>query len=422
MVNVLDFKGNDDSQRIEQAIAHRDADGIVVIPPRSADAQSSRTHWLIDRTILLPENTTIVLQNCRIKLSDRCRDNFFRSANCGLGIEENEPLRNIHIRGEGYCVLEGADHPRAVGDGSKLLKNPCPYEKEDLLRLADWIPEERKSAGIVTFGDRHNRSFGTDAGRENESQYGDWRGVGILLAAVEHFSIENISMIDTHGWAISLEACTHGRVQKIHFEMTMSKEIDGLRQNMENQDGINLRNGCSHIIVSDITGRTGDDVVALTAIANPSRPYKPGGSLRTTHVMHNDWTRRDPHIHDIIVRNVAAYSNICLVVGIRPIALARIWNVVVDGIIDTSPDPTTSRAVIQLGEPDHQYGVNEPDAMKSITISNVISNSQSAILVKGILSDSVIANVVQNTPDRPVMIVERENGLNNVQTSNFASK
>ena len=30
-----------------------------------------------------------------------------------------------------------------------------------------------------------------DAGKEGESQYGDWRGIGILLANVDKFSISN---------------------------------------------------------------------------------------------------------------------------------------------------------------------------------------------------------------------------------------
>ena len=141
MINVNDYICPTDSETIERAMAARTADGIVVIPPRVSDIEPERSCWLIDRAILIPENTTVVLQNCKIKLSDRCRDNFFRSANCGMGIEFPEVIHNIHIRGEGLCVLEGADHPRAVGDGSKLLHNPCPHRAEDIIAIdADWVP------------------------------------------------------------------------------------------------------------------------------------------------------------------------------------------------------------------------------------------------------------------------------------------
>ncbi|MBP5182196.1 MAG: hypothetical protein J6331_04115, partial [Lentisphaeria bacterium] len=84
MKNVNCYAGNSDSDRIEAAI--RDCRGeAVLIPPRVSEREPERDFWLLDRAILLPENTTVVLENCKLKLSDTCRDNFFRSANCGLG-------------------------------------------------------------------------------------------------------------------------------------------------------------------------------------------------------------------------------------------------------------------------------------------------------------------------------------------------
>ena len=105
MVNVNAFHGGTDNEILETAIAGRDADGIVYIPARVSDVEPERIWWLLDRAVLIPENTTIILQNCKIKLSDRCRDNFFRSANCGIGIENPERIHNIHLKGEGLCIL-----------------------------------------------------------------------------------------------------------------------------------------------------------------------------------------------------------------------------------------------------------------------------------------------------------------------------
>ncbi|MBQ8510290.1 MAG: hypothetical protein IJ493_10330 [Clostridia bacterium] len=417
MINVNDFKGITDSDTIESALNHLQPDGILLIPPRISDIEPERRHWLLDRAVLLPANTTVILQNCTVQLSDLCRDNFFRSANCGLGIEDPEKIENIHIRGEGLCILRGADHPRAVGDSSKILANPCPYEVQDLCRLADWIPEERRTPGTINFWDRHTHSFGTDAGKAGESQYGDWRGIGILLANVDNFSISNLRIECSHGWAISLEACTNGTVEKIYFDACMSKMIDGMRQNMENQDGIDLRNGCHHILISDITGHTGDDVIALTAIAGAN--YKPGGSLRTTHVMHNDWNRRERDIHDVIIRNVNAYSQLCYVIRLLP-ANAKIWNIVIDGIIDAPPSGLRHSCCIELGD-GGDYGENPVDGMKNITISNVICDANEAIRVSSYLNDSVITNVVNRNPHCPAISVKREDGLRNVAVSNVVT-
>ena len=121
----------------------------------------------------------------------------------------------------------------------------------------------------------------------------------------------------------------------------MARMIDGMLQNSENQDGIDLRNGCHDIVISDITGRTGDDIVALTAIARGDKIH-PGGALRTTHVMHNDWSRRDRDIHDVIIRNVLGYSGggICFHVRLLPVE-SKIYNIVIDGVVDSSPEGFT---------------------------------------------------------------------------------
>jgi len=418
MVNVNDYNGFTDNEIIENAIKNKQKDGIVIIAPRDNVNEPERDFWLLDRAILIPENTTIVLQNCKIKLSDKCRDNFFRTANCGLGIAYPEKINNVHIKGVGLCILEGADHPRATGDGGKILSCPCPYETEDLCLMADWISEEDKESGVIKFRDRHSHSYGTDFGKENESQYGDWRGIGILFANVNNFSIENVRIVESHGWGISLEECAYGRVEKIDFDACMSKIIDGMRQNMENQDGIDIRNGCHDIIISDITGHTGDDLIALTAIAGDE--FIPGGELRNTHVMHSDWSKRDKNIHDILIRNIKGYSNLCYMVRLLP-ANAKIWNVVIDGVVDTSSDNLENFGCIMLGTADIGYGKNRVDGMKNISISNVISNSKEAIVVGGYISDSVISNVINRNAECPCISVRRENGLINVNTANLCS-
>lgn len=412
MVYANDFFGKTDSDIINSAIENRDSDGIVIIGPKS----SERNYWLLDNAILLPSNTTVILQNCKLKLSDQCRDNFFRSANCGLGIEENEPVFNIHIKGEGNAELEGADHPRATGDESKILKKPCPFTVEDICKYADWVEDERRTPEQITFADRHNFSYGTDAGKDGESQKGDWRGIGILFVRVSNFSISGITVRESHGWAISLEDCSHGYLEKIRFDARMNKMIDGMLQNMENQDGIDLRNGCHDITISDITGETGDDVVALTAIAD--KKYRPGGILGNTHVMHNDWTRRDPDIYNITIRNIRAYSSLCYIVRLLPCECC-IRNVVIDGVIDTSPEDVTCGCIF-LGEKDASYGRNLPESLRNITISNIIYNNtkKAAIRIDGYLQDSTITNVIATRTKHPAISVLREGGLKNVMINN----
>ena len=119
--NDPNFYTGTDSERIAQALdAAADNGGIVRIPPRAADDVSDRNYWLLDEAILLRGNTTLLLENCTLKLSDLCRDNFIRSANSGVGIAKVEPIENVHIIGVGNVTLVGADH-RATGDSARQL-------------------------------------------------------------------------------------------------------------------------------------------------------------------------------------------------------------------------------------------------------------------------------------------------------------
>ena len=409
MKTVNDFPGLTDNERIEAAIRERKGN-TVVIPQRVSDIEPERTWWLLDRAILLPSNTTVILQNCKIKLSDKCRDNFFRSANCGFGIEEPAPAENIHIKGIGDCVLEGADHPRATGDSSKLLGCPC--------------PKNFSGSPNPTFDDLHRHSYGTDALVEGEAPRGDWRNIGILMAQVSHLSIENIRIIEPHAWAISLEACSNANINHIEFKACMTRIIDGAEQNNENQDGINLRNGCHDVIISDITGTTGDDVIALSAFASQFTKRK-GGEYGSTHVMGNDWTKREKGIRNVIIRNVMAYpAGGCLMIRLNATDGAEIRHVVIDGIIDTSPDDFVLRHANKsimlgyppglMGEPNHPYGNQQEQSLFDITVSNVISNAPYAISINGGLQNSCISNVINRKANGQAVFIQHPELIGNV--------
>lgn len=325
-------------------------------------ADGARDIWLLDSAILVPGDTYLELENCHIKLSDRCRDNMIRSANCGAGIREIEPIEHVHIRGIGRVLLEGAEHPRATGDGAKTLGE---------------------------------RTFGTDAGIDGESQSGDWRNIGILMAFVEHFSIEKIAMKDSHCWGISFERCAHGVLRDIEFESAGNKLIDGAQERILNQDGIDLRLGCHDVLIENITGYSGDDLIALTAIPNPNRP---AGELATTMVSGaiNRGEGRDD-IRQVTIRNVRGY---CRgghhIVRLLNCSGARMHDVTIDGLIDTSPPGMRCKAAVKIGDHNYGDGVAPLGATSRIIVSNVISRCEHTIMIGGSLSDSIISNIIRH--------------------------
>ena len=358
-----EFKGTD-SERIAQALSVlKKQGGGTLRMPRREDADG-RAFWLIDEAILLDADTTLIIENCTIKLSDRCRDNFIRSANCGYGIENVQRINNIRVVGIGNAVLLGADNPRATGDGGKQL-------------------------GV--------RSYGTDAGKEGETQTGDWRNIGVLMAYVDGFSVQGISIVDSHCWAMSFEHCVNGLLSHLNFKSTSKKVIDGKTVTMLNQDGIDLRQGCHNIIIEAITGYTGDDLIALTTIGNGVS--KAGVYGRT--MVAGTLTTDDDDITNIQIRNVTGYSaGRCQVIRFLNTGGNKINHIILDGLIDNSPKGFESHATIRIGDHNPNWGGVTPLGDTSdFIITNVHANSKNCILIAGSLANSIISNIMNHYPD-----------------------
>ncbi len=382
-VTPNEFEGSD-IERINRAIEVAAETGRSVVVPRlNRAADGPREIWLLDSAILVRSGTVLELDNCHLKLSDRCRDNMIRSANCGLGITEIQPIHDVTIRGRGHVLLEGADRPRATGDSAKTLGK---------------------------------QTYGSDAGVEGASQTGDWRNIGILLAYVDRFRIENLRIKDPHCWSISLERCSNGAVRDIDFSMTESKVIDGRTWPILNQDGINLRQGCHSITIENITGHTGDDMVALTGIVHDL----PAGSDRS--YMASSPSLRPGGVDDIrniIIRNVRGYSHgQHQVIRLLNTGGVRLHNVLIDGVIDTSPPDRPSAVTIRIGDANPKWGGLTPLGDTSrIIINNVTSASRHTIVIAGSLTDSIISNVIRTLPGgSPITYQSGRDNVRNVQT------
>jgi len=389
-ISPNDYSGTD-TERINQAIQTAATGcGHVTIPRVNVAGDGARNIWLLDSAILLPSDITIELQDCHLKLSDACRDNFFRSANCGLGVQTIQPLSNIHLLGVGNPILEGADHPRATGDSAKTLGA---------------------------------NSYGTDAGRAGESQTGDWRNIGILLASVENFSIHNLTIIDSHCWAISLEYCAHGILRDIDFRSAGNKIIDGVQQTLLNQDGIDLRQGCRDISIENITGYTGDDLIALTGIPHAAAM---AGELASTMISgHNSLpvNERDD-ICRIVLRNIKGYcQGGHQIVRLLNSSGIRLYDIIIDGLLDTSPPEVQCYATVRIGDANPKWGGVTPlgDTFR-ILITNVIGRSRHHILLAGSLTDSIIANMIcHGGENEPLTLQSGPEMASNVTLSNVVT-
>lgn len=387
------YRGSD-SDRLQAAVdaAAGIGGGKVVVAARLPDDTSSRTHWLLDRALLVPSNITLVIDNCKLKLSDSCRDNIIRSANCGAGIREIQPLQNIHIVGEGRAVLEGADRPRASGDAANTLSVDA----------------------VLTPGGPYARiSYGSDAGKPGEKQTSDWRSIGLLLAAVQGFSLRNLTLVDAHSWAISLERCSFGTIRDLAFAADGGKLIDGAFRPMRNQDGLDLRQGCHDITIDGITGHSGDDLVALTAIRKAGME---AGTLDSHMVSGTKSDGERDNVYNIIIRNVRGRAGGHQLVRFLNTSGIVMHTILLDGVIDTAPAERPDRTVVVIGDSNPAWGGVTPlGDTYGFMINNIQGRARDLVEIRGSLCDSVITNLLYTpTQKAGVSYTSGEENVRNV--------
>ena len=347
-----------DSHSINNAVALAIATGLgkVVIP--RYNARSGKMQWDTDEAIILSSNLEIVLDNCYIRQTDGSMDNVFRNFDderVRTTLEEEQ--HNIVIRGVGNAVLDGGNHNGLTQKTS--LKDGLPHvEKNNLIRL-------------------HNLSG---------------------------FRIENLTLANQRWWAMNLLYCECGVISDITINC---------KNDVHNQDGIDLRHGCNNILVERIFGAAGDDVVAMTGFFNnrSSDKYAVEGKSKD--------------IHDIIVRNVIATSAECTVVGMRCQDGVKLYNITVDSIYDSMSSataaikapsyifnfdnnsyktPKSPYSVIRIGQDGYVNKIPcAPGDVHSIHVTNIHARTNAAVLINVDIENSYFGNIyAENDVDRVI--------------------
>ena len=321
-INPNQFEGSD-TRRIQAAVDEAaSTTGKVFIP---ANNSNSSGVWLLDSAVLLPSNITVILDNCTVQLSDRCRDNMFRSDNVGIGIRNPKWNYNISIIGIGDVTLKGANNPRSTGDRSKTLSKDSEKDKDHIKKSG-----VRENA-ILNAHWQYAITYGSDAGKEGMKQNGDWHNIMILMAYVDGFKLKNVNIEKTHAWAVSHERVLNAYISDIRINNPGGWQIiDGKKQYFENRDGINLRHGCKNFRIDNISGVTGDDFIALSTLGVNSENQE-GGILNSMMVTSREWHGIEDDTEQIFITNINCKTP-QWGVAIRANDMASINNVYIDGV------------------------------------------------------------------------------------------
>ncbi len=211
----------------------------------------------------------------------------------------------------------------------------------------------------------------------------------LLFVNLRAFTVEGFKVRHQRWWSMAFYSCRHGMIRNIEVEADLaSVGPNGERLEEEpreykdiyikNGDGIDIRCGCSDILIENITGQTEDDAVALTALKghHETRYYVEG----------KGWD-----IHDVIIKNVISRAFSGAQLRLLCADGTRVHDVTADTLIDTSPRRAWETSVF-LGDAMTEYirgRVSVLGEMFNISLNNIHSNSRRAILAGCSLQKSV---------------------------------
>ncbi len=275
-INVNDYKHLEcDSDMIQAAVDDAEFTGQSVVIPK-INARTGKDVWDITKTILLHDESTVILQNCHLRLGDGTYCSAFTNKNATVPgtLGEEYKQKNISIIGIGTALLDGGIHNGIYEDNGISRKKTKKSEHHSL---------------------------------ENRMMY---------FCNVENLKIDNLTIKNQRYWGICLYTTSYSRVSNIQYIS---------ESNVPNQDGVDICKGCHDIIVENITGCVGDNIIALLAVEDAIHQK----------VVSNV---NDGHIHDITIRNIISYGvGGCALIRLLNHDGYKIYNVRIDNVIEASP-------------------------------------------------------------------------------------
>ena len=308
-------------------------------------------NYEIEKTVLIPSAFYLVLENCHLRMADNTFCNMFTNKNCrteiGRTVEGTD--RNIIIEGRGNVILDG-------GEYNGLSEFNCNKDGRPHMTVNNVI----------------------------------------LFTNVDGFKISGLHIRNQRWWAMNFVFCCNGRINDIDFLADYTKidengnrtpylikDSDYKSVYVKNADGIDLRAGCHDIIIENITGFTEDDTIAITGLYGTTEKLFSVEGLSTD-------------IHNIIIRNVVSTA-FCAIVRMLNQSGIKLYNVLVDGVMDTSKNSKycdIGGTGVRLGDV-YLYGTRHAtaDETYNITVRNVYSRAQAVMRIAGAMSNCVFENI-----------------------------
>ncbi len=318
-------------------------------------------NYIIEKTIKIPSNFSLYLQDCHLVMADDTFCNMFTNERCwtqeGLTVDGKD--ENIVIEGRGRVILDGGNYNGLSERNS----------------LKDGMPSI-------------------------------YRNNLVLFVNVEHFKVTGIHARNQRWWAFDFIFCAYGTIRDIDFlgDGTRIDEngnrVKGLYWGqpgghpaiyIRNADGIDIRRGCHDILIENISGFTEDDTVALTCI--PSKMHQVEG--------------KSEDMYNVMIRNVRACSH-CAIVRLLCQGGAKQYNILIDGVMDASREcdclSGPGETGVRIGD-NEMYGSRHAteDECYNIHVKNVYARTLQVLWLAGNIGNITYENIngfdqPENTP------------------------
>ena len=307
-------------------------------------------NWEIDEAIRLPSDFTMILADTHLRLADGSHTNIFVNEHneTALGKTPEGTDRNISIIGRGRAVLDGG-------------------EMND---VNERVPYDERVAPL------HKNHL-------------------ILFTNVDGFRLSGFRCINQRYWAIAFYYSCNGYVGNIDYladdrwrdddgtvrhGLVRAKSLGVL---VKNADGVDLRAGCHHITVENLTGFCEDDTVALTGL--------PG---RTEETFRVEGLPSD--IAYVTVRNIRTASY-CSNVRLLNQGDIKLHDIEIDGVYDTSeasPHLDHGNFALRIGDR-YLYGPRHctTEETYNISVKNLYGRGIAVIATAGEIGNLTVENI-----------------------------
>jgi hypothetical protein len=370
---VSDFlkEGISDSQAIKDCLnSAKSCDERTII--------FDKKDYYIDAAITLPSDTTVIIDGVMIKQNDFVHDNVFRADN--METDPDNPY--------GYPLsIKAAKDIKIIGKNDALIEGP---EKH----TSFWHPHFNEEQ--LAIGD-----------------YWGWRGFQMLISRCENFEIRDITFKKVKSWTISADRSKNLHFSDLRFYSTV-----------KNGDGLNIRAGCSNVVIENISGETTDDLIAINSATDVNLvfPFKQYVfPLIPSNICKDEESIEDRYITDVSVRNV--YTS-----GVSGVALLsrhgnKIKNVCIENVIDTHtgpfihplyPNATNLKLVYSYAG---YFGETyTPGDISGVRISNAHSRFfKTTVFFGDVVHDVCIENVTQQRSDGELITLHEQQDLKEIK-------